>query len=270
MKMKTVKIVLATVLVTFLVVPLGAQGRFYAGLKAGAGLPNLSAGGTSTPLSEGYSSRLGFYSGLVTEFQSSGKFGIRAEINYSSQGGVRNGMQALPLPPEVAPLWQMLPNFGINPDPYMYANIKSNAILKYVEIPVMAKLSFPLGSRLSFYLQGGPYMGIRLNAKNVTSGSSQIFIDDSGNFPVDALLVLAELPPMGALSFDHTENITSDVHKFNFGAEGAIGVGLNIGSGKFFIEGGGNYGFVPVQIDSANGTNNTGAGTVTFGYMFEL
>jgi hypothetical protein len=35
-----------------------------------------------------------------------------------------------------------------------------------------------------------------------------------------------------------------------------------------FIEGGGNYGFLTIQKDSANGKNNTGAGVVNLGYAY--
>jgi hypothetical protein len=263
--MKTLRTIIILALFSVITLLTNAQPKFYLGLKAGLGLPNLSAGSKSTPLSEGYSSRLGFYGGLVTEYQSEGKFGLRGEINYSCQGGQRDGMQALPLPADLQQLWQL-----ISQDPYMYADIKSDAILNYIEIPVMGKLTFSIGPRINFYLQAGPYVGIRLNAKNITSGSSGIYLDKAGNNPIDAILQLAELPPIGAVPFDNTQNITSDIHRFNIGAQGGIGIGMMVGSGKFFIEAGGNYGFVPVQIDSANGTNNTGAGTVTIGYMFEL
>ena len=246
------------------------SGKYYVGVKAGLGIPNLTAGSKSTPLSEDYSSRLGFYSGIVTEFQTNNWFGLRAEINYSSQGGKREGMQALPLSTEMEQLWQMLPNFGITPDNYMYADIKSEAILNYLEIPVMAKSTFGLGSRINFFLQAGPYIGLLINAKNITSGSSSIYIDKAGTLPVDAILQQGQMPPIGVQSFNHNEDITSDIHRFNIGGQGAIGFELIMNSGKFFIEGGGNYGFIPMQKDDENGNNNTGAGTVTTGYLFQF
>lgn len=245
-------------------------GKFYAGFKAGAGIPNLTSGAKSTPLSENYKSRLGLYGGIISEFMTNDRFSLRAEINYSAQGGKREGVQALPLPAEMAPLWQMLPLLGITPDEYMYANIKSDAILNYLEIPFMAKFRFNLGSKLDFYLSTGPYMGILLNARNITSGSSSIYVDSDGFIPVDAILQLAEMPPLGRQSFDHDEDITGDVHRFNVGGQGAIGFGMTMGSGIFFLEGGGNYGFVPIQKDEANGLNHTGAGTITFGYLLKL
>lgn len=246
------------------------QREFFAGVKAGLGIPNLTAGSITTPLSEGYASRLGFYGGIVTELHTGSHFGFRAELNYSSQGGKRDGLQALPLPAELEPLWQALSLFGITPDEYMYADITSEAILNYLEIPIMAKYRFSLSPRINFYMQAGPYMGFLVNAKNITSGSSAIYVDKGGNLPLDAILIVAQQPPMGDQSFDHTENITSDVHRFNIGGQGAIGFGLLMKSGQFFIEGGGNYGFLSIQKDEANGTNNTGAGTVTVGYLFNL
>lgn len=152
----------------------------------------------------------------------------------------------------------------------MYVDIKSEAILNYLEVPVMAKFAFGLSSSINFYLFAGPYMGILLNAQNKTRGSSGIYIGKDGNLSVDAILQLADLPPLGKLSFDHVEDIKSDIHRFNVGGQGAIGFEFLIGSGKVFVEGGGNYGFVPIQKDDANGNNNTGAGTVTIGYLFQF
>jgi hypothetical protein len=243
------------------------SGKMYLGVKAGLGIPNLTAGSTTTPLSEGYTSRLGFYGGITASRQLGTHLALRGEINYSAQGGKRNGMQALPLITPLEQLWQALPGFGITPDKYMYADIKSDAVLDYLEIPLMAKYSVTLGSRLNVYLQAGPYMGILMHAKNVTSGSSAIFVDKAGRIPVDPIITSGGGQAIGDVSFDHTENITSDVHRFNVGGEGAAGFEMTFGPGKLFLEGGGNYGFLNIQKDAANGSNHTGAGTVTVGYM---
>ncbi len=267
--MKNIKSLLVLTFLTCTLLTVSAQkSGFYTGLKAGLGIPNLTAGSKSTPLSEDYTSKLGFYGGVIGEFQGEKRFGLRIELNYSSQGGKRDGLQALPLPAGFEQLWQMLPNLGVSPGDFMFVDVKNKAIINYLEIPVMGKLSFKVTQGLNFYMMAGPYMGILLNAKNVTSGSSSIYLDKSGNIPLDPILQLANLPTVGKLSFDHNENITKDIHKFNTGVQGAIGFELMTGTGKFFIEGGGNYGFISIQKDEANGTNNTGAGTVTVGYLF--
>jgi hypothetical protein len=244
--------------------------KYFAGLKTGFGIPNLTAGSKTTPLSKGYSSRIGYYGGLVAEIQTSSRFRLRAEINYSSQGGKRKGVQALPITSQLEPLWLALPLFGVTPDNYMYANIRSDAILNYLEIPLMAKFIFNLVPGVHFYLQAGPYLGILINAKNVTSGESFLYIDKDGTLTIDDILAQAQFPVIGQQSFDNTQNITSDVHRLNAGGQGAAGFEMDMGSGKLFLEGGGNYGFLSIQKDEANGTNNTGAGTVTLGYLYQF
>ncbi len=269
--MKTGKTLLALFVAMCSVLTAGAQtSGFSLGAKAGLGIPNLTAGTITTPLSEGYASRLGLYTGIVAEYQSEKWFGLKAELNYSSKGGQRDGMQALPLAEEMQPLWQMLPLLGISPEDYMYVDIKSEAILNYIEIPVMAKSSFKLGSRINFYLEAGPYLGFILKAENISSGSDGIHVDKAGMIAIDDILELAGQPVVGNVSFDHNQDITNDVNKVNFGGQGAVGFELVMNSGKLFIEGGGNYGFIPIQKDEANGNNNAGAGTVTFGYLFNL
>lgn len=270
MKIKEILIVLIMAFCCFISSHAQSVTHFI-GIKAGFGIPNLTAGSVTTPLSEGYSSRIGFYGGIVAEFQSDNWFGIRSEINYSSQGGKRFGLQALPVPPEMQLLWQILPLFGATPDEYMYADIKSYAILNYLEVPVMAKATINLVKGVHFYMQAGPYLGILLNAKNITAGTSTIYIDKNGTVSVDDVFQEAQVPTtVGPQSFDHTENINSDVHRMNVGGQGALGFDIAMRSGKLFIEGGGNYGFIHIQKDKANGTNNTGAGTVTMGYLHQF
>jgi len=78
------------------------------------------------------------------------------------------------------------------------------------------------------------------------------------------------MPAIGRESFDHAEDITAEIRRLNAGGQGCLGFGLTMGSGIFFLEGGGYYGFIPVQKDKANGLNHTGAGTITIRYLREL
>jgi len=74
--------------------------------------------------------------------------------------------------------------------------------------------------------------------------------------------------------FDELEAIhltTGEIKKFNFGIQGGIGVSMLFANeSKLQFSIGGNYGFIPIQKDEANGKNNTGAATVTLGYMIIL
>ncbi len=70
-------------------------------------------------------------------------------------------------------------------------------------------------------------------------------------------------------SFDNTTNINEDLHTFNMGINGFVGIAYNISpQNALFIEGGGNFGFISIQKGTVNGKNYTGAGVVTIGYAY--
>jgi hypothetical protein len=110
------------------------------------------------------------------------------------------------------------------------------------------------------YIDAGPFVGFLLAAKQVTSGSSNIYADDAQQHPLT----------QSAQSFDATDNIKNQLHSTNVGIEGNVGISYHFHQGYLFIEGGGNYGFLNIQKGTANGKNNTGAGTATLGYFFTL
>ena len=104
-------------------------------------------------------------------------------IEYSSQGGKKDGLQAFPTPPEFAALFPA----GMAPT-YLYANYKSEAKLNYLMIPVLAKFRWNLKpmSPIRIYIDAGPFVGFLLSAKQVTSGSSMIYTDSGGQDPLPA------------------------------------------------------------------------------------
>ncbi|MDH7463082.1 porin family protein [Chitinophagaceae bacterium 26-R-25] len=228
------------------------------GAKGGISIPNLTAGGSDqNPLNTGYSSRLGPDFAVFAEFHFSKLFSLQPQIEYSSQGGKKDGLQAFPVPAELQPMFPP----GQVP-PYLYANFKSEAKLNYVMIPILAKFGWDLGksSAWRLYVDAGPFVAFCVSAKQVTSGSSEVYADPSGQ---NAL-------PVGTQSFDNTQDIKDQLHNANFGIEGNVGIAYKIHRSSIFIEGGGNYGFINIQKGSANGKNNTGAGCVTIGYAYTL
>ncbi len=108
----------------FLLCCLSASAQnFTLGVRGGISIPNLSAGGSNqNPLNTGYSSRLGTDAGLFAEFKFSNLFSIQPMVEYSSQGGKKDGFQAYPTPAQAA---QAFPP-GEAPT-YLYANFKSEA-----------------------------------------------------------------------------------------------------------------------------------------------
>lgn len=227
------------------------------GARGGLSIPNLTAGGSqNNPLNTGYSSRLGPDFGVSGEYHFSTLFSLEGRVEYSSQGGKKDGMQALTTPDAIVQYYQ---SQNISPPPYLYANYKSEAKLNYLLIPVLAKFGWGLGagSPWRIYAEAGPYLGFLLSAKQVTSGNSNLYADGAATEPL----------PGGAQSFDQTTDIKSQLHTTNFGIDGNIGLSYTVGKkNNIFVEAGGNYGFLNIQKGTANGKNNTGAAVATIGY----
>lgn len=225
---------------------------FTLGFRSGVSIPNLSASGSQTnPLNSGYSSRIGPDEAIFGEYHLSSSFSLQATLEYSSQGGKKDGMQAFPNPSGDTP-------------PYLYANFKSEAKLNYLLVPILAKYNWKLGSNSPWrvYIDAGPFAGFLLSANQVTSGSSNVYLDQASQQQVPPQL----LPQ--PLSFDATNNIKNQLNTFNFGVSGNVGFAYHFGKNNIFIEGGGNYGFLNIQKGTANGKNQTGAGTAAIGYGY--
>jgi hypothetical protein len=260
MKMKLTRLVLILFLTGSVVT---ADAQMEVGVFGGISVPNLSSSGSeNNPLNTGYNSRLGPDFGLVREYHFSKLFSIEDKIEYSAQGGKKDGLQSLATPPQLAAYFQ---SQGMQAPTYLYANYKSEARLNYLRLPVLAKLGWDFGQQGNFRLSvaAGPFLSILLSAKQVTSGESEIYMDPEGQ----------QALPGGSQSFDQTTSIRSQLHKVNFGADGNIGLAYLFGPGKvnkIFVEAGGNYGFINIQKGSANGKNNTGAATLLLGYTYRL
>jgi len=236
------------------------DGYNYVGIKGGISIPNLTAGSTENPLASGYSSRQGPDFALFFQKGISEKFSVMAQLEYSSQGGKKNGVQAVPTPPELVDVFVQL---GLEPPAYVYADFDNEIKLNYLLFSVLGKFSFRLGegSPLSIYADAGPFGGYMLSAHTVTAGSSEIYLDEQGQQSIT----------LGApVSFDSTVDIKDQLHTGNFGITGDLGLSFDFGSNRLFIEGGGNYGFVAIQNDPATGKNHTGAATVRIGYAFNF
>ncbi|HYM92794.1 MAG TPA: porin family protein [Chitinophagaceae bacterium] len=250
---KTFIYFLALLAISFNAQSLSAQKETQLGVKGGLAIPNLTTT-TSNPLSNGWKSRLGPYFGAFVNFELSNRLSIQTELNYSAQGGKKNGVQAMPGSNFTA-------FFSPNPAPqYLYATYNSESMLNYLELPILVMADFPLSKTWTFFVDAGPYAGYLLSAKDVTKGSSNVYLDAGET---------QQITPQ-AVSFDGTKDIKSDLKKFNTGIQGGIGFSLKLKSGLLILSGGGNYGLVNIQKDKANGSNHTGAGTVTLGYSIKL
>jgi outer membrane protein with beta-barrel domain len=253
------KIVESLTVVSLVLICTISRAQVSIGARAGLSIPNLSAGGSQqNPLNTGYSSRLGPDFAVFAEYRVSTLFSIEPMIEYSSQGGKKDGFQALPVPPALA---QLFPPGQV--PPYLYATYKSEAKMNYLLVPVLGKFGWDLHPHSPFrlYVDAGPFAGFLLAAKQVTSGNSEFYADPKGQQP---------LQQAGVQSLNNTQNIKDQLHSFNVGISGNLGLAYHFARNNIFVEGGGNYGFLNIQKGTANGKNNIGAATASLGYAYRL
>jgi hypothetical protein len=242
---------------------------FSFGARGGISIPNLSAGSSDqNPLNTGYKSREGAEGSLFGEYKVSKLFSVEVMVEYCSQGGQKNGLQAFPPQPELVA--QMPPSVAV--PQYFYANYQSTAKLDYMMLPILAKFGWNLSKTSPFriYVDAGPFLGYLVAAHQLTSGASQIYLDANEKQPVEILKSNGEPMPLPAQPFWAITNIKDQLHAINLGIEGNVGLSYHWKRNSVFIEGGGDYGFLNIQKGTANGKNNTGAATGAAGYRFDL
>ncbi|MDR2147693.1 MAG: PorT family protein [Tannerella sp.] len=290
-----------------------AQSNVSIGVRGGLTIPGLT-GGAGDPVSEGYSTATRMGAGVFAEIKISDVFSIQPMLEYTQEGAKRSGMQALVATasnaqlagafpaawqgalssePQLAVLTPMLPANFPAPPQYLYADAKRDAKMDYLMLPVLAKFGWNLGesSPWRVYVSAGPYVALLLNAKNeVSMGGSSVYADNLKSpliqLPNEVMSAIPEatgavaqisdgLAANLASGFDGTEDIKDQLHPFNWGLEGNIGLQYQINRNKIFIEAGGNYGLMNIQKSTGNGLylngkNHIGAATVMIGYAYEL
>lgn len=233
--------------------------NYYIGFKGGISIPQLSSE-QSNELSRDYKSRVAPNFGGFVELDLKKKLSFQFEVNFAGQGGKRIGIQPISQPPAGLPA---LPN-GV----YYYANFKNVAKLNYLEVPAMLKYKFGSKEKTRVYLNGGVYYGGLINAKQVTSGSSTIYLDRNGQVP---LLLPPNGTPLPAVSFDATTDIKKDIQGNNFGVTGGGGLEIPHGKNYFLIDARISYGLKTIQKDTArNGDSKTGNLVISVGYAFRV
>lgn len=264
------------------------------GIRGGLNLPNITAGGVNTPVSEGYKSRQATGAGIFTELQLNPTISLRLGVEYSGQGGVKKGMQALPVQRLVTEMGnsigmsvtdQQLAALGAlvaNMPRYYYVDVDNTVKFDYVMIPLLAQFGLDIGqSPWRVYINAGPFVSFLISGKQESAGISRMYADASGTNTLWDILpqeikgfIAGELPSaeqmLGSPASAGTTNINGEMKSANFGAAGNAGIRYQHGRSCFFVEAGGNYGFITVQSDDTNGSNRLGAASVMAGYAFSL
>ena len=266
------------------------------GIRGGTNMANMVTV-KSTPASDGYDGRIAPGWGIFTELQLNPAVSLRLGVEYSGMGGKKNGMQALPTmrlitemgnsmglmsTPEQIENLQQIAGVMLSQCPYYYADIDNTAKFDYVMIPVLAQFGWNVGqSPWRVYVNAGPFVSFLLSGKQVSMGTSKMYADASGTStlwdivppPIKGIIAeefsgmantLNEPVPFG------TTNITGEMKSANFGVTGNLGIRYQCNRNYFFLEAGGNYGFVAIQDDKTNGSNRIGALSVMAGYAFSL
>lgn len=266
-KSKYVTALLCLSLVTTSWLAMGQPHPIYVGIKGGISIPNLTSGSSAeTVWDEGYSSRVGPNLGLLAEFQFSPVFSLQPEIDYIGEGGKRRGIQPFSVPEKYLAAYQQA--FQTDKD-YVFANFNNVSRINYLQIPVMARFNFPLDAseRLKFFVQAGPYISFLVGAKQIiTSDNLKVYLDKEGTQEIPADLVQAFF----GSKLDTTVEAKDQLNKVNVGVQGGLGISLDCGPGKVFIEGGGNYGFIDIQKGDEHGKNRIGAATLALGYSVNI
>jgi hypothetical protein len=220
------------------------------GVHGGLSIPDIR-GSQADIYSRNFTSREGPFYGLFLEKQVTPLFSLVAEVNFTSQGGLRKGLQPITM--------DLPPGLPVPPGTILYASFRNETILDYIEVPVMARFTF--GHRLRFFLNAGPYVGVLVRAKAFTKGSSLIYLDEAGTIPV------IDTP----VPFDAETNVKDSLKSTNIGLAGGGGVRYALGPGDLILEAHFQLGLTTLQRDiETSGKSQTGAIVVSLGYSLPL
>lgn len=224
------------------------------GAHGGLSIPNIHDG--DNPFSKGYTSRQGPYFGLFAEYRLQPHITLRAEVNYASQGGKWDGLQ---------PVIIDLPGLVLPPGMLLYADFNNETILDYLEVPLLAGLTW--GEKPCLFVNAGPYIGLLIRAKTITSGMSSLSIDDGGT----PLLIPPDYQPLPPFSFDATTDSKEDINDLSAGIAGGVGVAFPAGPGELVFSARFSLGLTNIQADTETyGKNHTGAVVLTIGYAYSV
>jgi len=215
------------------------------GVHGGLSIPNIR-GNQNDPFSKGFASRQGPFFGIFMEKELAPHWSLVAEVNYTSQGGLRKGPQPITM------------DLGPGLPPVLYANFRNETILDYLEVPIMGRLAF--GNKVRFFVNAGPYVGILIRARAVTEGMSALFLDEDLTMPIS-----------GEVDLGADTNVKDSLKSTNLGLIGGGGLMYPLGPGDLILEAHFQLGLTTIQKDvETSGKSQTGAVVVSLGYSFPL
>lgn len=232
-------------------------GELRIGAHGGLNMPSIR-GEEGDPFTEGFKSRQGAFFGVFANMGLAPHLSLAVEINYSSQGGVREGIQIIT--PTLLPEGLPLP-----PGMTLYANFRNESILDYIEVPLLVRLDF--GEKNRFFVNVGPYIGFLFRAKALTDGNSYLFLDKDGTMPI---VIPPGTQPL-EIDFTADTDIKDSLKDTNIGLTGGAGVSIPVGPGTVILEGRFQLGLTIIQKDVLqSGKSQTGGFVISVGYSLPL
>ncbi|MBC7365123.1 MAG: outer membrane beta-barrel protein, partial [Candidatus Aminicenantes bacterium] len=117
------------------------------------------------------------------------------------------------------------------------------------------------GKQPGLFFAFGGYAGYRIGAKTITSGSSLLYLDETGTQPLSPEPV----------SFEANTDVSQEINRWNFGLCGAAGISWKLGNGQAVLGVRFNYGLSNIQSHpEITGRNRTGGFLVMLGYMINI
>jgi hypothetical protein len=255
--MKRIRVTVLCGAAVLLITAVGARADVVSvGAHGGISIPNLRAKATDI-FSQGFTSREGPHFGLTADFDLAGRLSLALALNLTSQGGTRSGMQ---------PITMELPEgLPIPPGTILWADFRNETILDYLEVPVLARVTF--GDRLRVFLDAGPYFGYLVRAKAVTAGASALYLDEAGTIPI---IVPPDPGPL-VVDLGAETDVRASLKRFNVGLAGGGGVLVPFGPGDLVLEARFQLGLTTIQkYPETDGQTQTGAIVVSLGYSLPL
>ena len=234
----------------------GTAGEVKLGVHGGISIPNLRGSETDI-FGRGFTSRQGPYFGLTADFTITPRFSLGVDLNYTSQGGVRSGMQPITM--------ELPPGLPIPPGTILYADFRNETILDYLEIPVLGRLTF--GDRIRFFLNAGPYVGLLVRAVAATEGTSALYFDEAGEMPI----IIPPATDPAEFDLGAKTDVKDSLETVNVGLAGGGGIIFPLGPGDLVLEGRFQLGLRTLQKHpETDGKTQTGAVVISLGYILPL
>jgi len=234
----------------------GFAGDVKLGAHGGISIPNLR--GSETDIySRGFKSRQGPTFGLTADFVLSSRFSLAVNLNFTSQGGLRKGIQPITM--------ELPPGLPIPPGTILYADFRNETVLDYLEIPVLVRLTF--GDKVRFFLDAGPYIGFLVRAVALTEGTSALYLDETATLPI---IIPPATEPL-EVDLGAKTDVKDSLETGNIGLAGGGGMIHPLGPGDLVFEARFQLGLTTIQKHpETDGHTQTGAVVISLGYRLPL